>query len=242
MARKRQHHLTCLSHPTGALGDGACGIEHLHARVAVAFEYGVGLASHQLEQDLGLADVDRLTCSVCLGVGRAVPVQVVTAWPPAGALVFLNGDEELLVAVRLFDPRVVAANRQLPAHIGFGLGDADVESRCLVVQRATSATGKTIGVQKDAAIMDDASLALAFVVLLDPVLVTDLVVFPRFGGKPFDVFFDALLVGLLTKVRAIGAAAVLREALLDALAAAAPDAVPVRGQPREIAPVYLLGI
>ncbi|MEV1069139.1 DUF1641 domain-containing protein [Streptomyces sp. NPDC050263] len=134
------------------------------------------------------------------------------------------------------DPVVRAAHRKLPADVRLGLQRLAALLDGEDVQRAARAAREAGAVLEDARAVERAGLAGALVVLRDPAVQRALgVVLPDVGGEPRHMLGDALLVVLVGEVGAQRAAPVVRAACLDALAAAAEDAVPARGQPGQIA-------
>src|SRR5262249_39810778 len=96
-------------------------------------------------------------------------------------------------------------------------------------------------VLEDARALEGPGLPGPLVVLGDPAVACALgVVLPDLRGEPPHMLGDPLLVVLVGEVRAQRAAPVVGAARLDALAAAAEDAVPARGQPGQIAAEDLL--
>ena len=175
-----------------------------------------------------------------LGVGGAVPVEVVSARPPTGPLVLTDDDLEVLGAVRAFDVAVGATDRQLPADVRLGGDDADTAIHGELVQ-GTPGPGREAGsVQEDAGSVDDAGLAPSVLVLLGDLL--GAVVLPVIGAELLGPLLHALLVGLVGEVRTQRAAAVVSPVGVDALAPGPEDARPVARQPGEVAAKDLLGV
>ena len=157
----------------GGLGGGGVGgwpVAALEPVLAQSAELGVGRLAHQGHQLVAVAQVDGFFAHVRLGVGGAVPVEVVAAGAPCGSLVLANDDLEVLGAVGAFDVAVGAPDRQLPADVWLGRDDADSAVESQLVQRASGAGGKSGAVEEDAAAVDDARLATALVVLLRDLL------------------------------------------------------------------------
>lgn len=177
---------------------------------------------------------------MCVGVGRAVPVEVVAARTPARPVVLPDGDLEILRAVLPFHISVSATDGQLPANVGLGLDDADPAIQRQLVQRATCATLEVGPVQEDARPFDDASLAAPLFILLGELLGS--VVLPLLGTEFCRPFLDALLVVFVREMGAQRAAPVARTIGVDPLATGTEDAGPIAGEPREIAAEDLFGI
>ncbi|WP_443072506.1 DUF1641 domain-containing protein [Streptomyces sp. NBC_01485] len=213
-------------------------------RQALFAEFGqavvAGLA-HQFGQFRAVGDVDRVARAVGRGRRGAPPVQVVAARAPAAAVVLADRHLEHARVVGAVDPVVRAPHRKLPADVRLGLQGLAALLDGQDVQRAARAAREARTVLEDARAVERAGLAGALVVLRDPAVRRALgVVLPEVGGEPRHMPGDALLVVLVGEVGAQGAAAVVRAAGLDALAAAAEDAVPARGQPCQIAAEDLL--
>lgn len=203
-------------------------------------QFGVGGLTHQFDQLVPVAEVDRLGADVSLGVCGAVPVEVVPASPPASTLVLADHDLEILSAVGALDVAVGAPDRQLPANIRLGLHDADATVDGKFVQRTTGARRKARPVQENAGTVDDLGLSAAVLVLLGDLL--GAVELPVIGAEFFGPLLDPLLVGLVGEVRAERAASVVWPICIDSLAPGAEDAGPVARQPGEVAAEDLTGV
>ena len=178
---------------------------------------------------------DRLGADVRVGVGRAVPREVVAARAPVAALVLAEHDDELLGAVLVLRAVLVrAAQRQLPADLGLGLDEGDALGIGEVVQCAAVAAGEVGGVVEDAGALDDAGLLARRPPSPSSPSWAGVVVLPLLGRQLLDPGGDALAVLLLGEVRAVHAAAGVGPRGVDALAAAAEDAGPARRQPGEV--------
>src|SRR5690242_5381386 len=85
--------------------------------LAVLHQCRVALRAHQLDQLRLMGEEDGLGGDVGLGVARAVPVEVVTARPPAAAVVLADRHLGVRRAVLALDGAVLPADRQLPADV-----------------------------------------------------------------------------------------------------------------------------
>lgn len=196
----------------------------------------VALLAHQLDQLRAVGHVHRITGPVRRGGRGAPPVQVVTARTPAPAVVLTDRHLEHPGVVGPVDPVVRPPHRQLPAHVRLGLQRLLALPQRQDVQRAARPGGEAGPVLEDAGALPAARLAFAVLVDADPARPgADVVELPQLGSEPGHMPRDPLLVVLVGEVRAQRAAAVVRPARLDALAAAAEDARPPGGQPRQIA-------
>ena len=143
-----------------------------------------------------------------------------------------------LVPVGQLDLAVGAADRQLPADVGLDRVRLLAGEDGVLVQRAPGARGEAGAVEEDAGAVDD--LGLEGVVLASrsrPMSrVRPGVVLPLVRAELLDDLLDPLDVVVVGEVRAEGAAAVVGAVGVDALAAAAEDAGPARGQPGQVAP------
>ncbi|CAK7288398.1 hypothetical protein SGPA1_60300 [Streptomyces misionensis JCM 4497] len=197
--------------------------------------------AHQLRELGPVGEVHRLARAVRRRRRRAPPVQVVAAGAPAPAVVLPDGHLEHPRVVRPVDPLVRPPDRQLPAHVRLGLQRLPPLLQRQDVQRAARAAREPRPVLEDAGPLEGPRLPGPLLVLRDPAAAQPLVVvLPDVRREPGHVLGDPLLVVLVGEVRAQRAAAVVRAARLDALAAAAEDAVPARGQPGQIAAEDLL--
>ena len=171
------------------------------------------------------------------------------SWPPGSpALSDVLAQGHLVVGrlVAAGDGAELAAQRQLPAHVGLGLHEAASLVEGEQVQGAPGAGREAGSVEEDAGAVDDPGLAGGLLTLghgvgtleLDPAaLLGRLLVLPLLGAQLADGLADPLLVVGVGEVRAEGAAAVVGPVGVDALAAAAEDAGPVGGEPGEVAAV-----
>ena len=244
-ARRRRRAAGCAvsgvaaARPGAARGAGRAA----QVRLAVPEQQVVRRLAHHRDQFGAVRHVNRLAAAVCLGVARAVPVEVVAARPPPAPVVLGDGDLGVRRVVGSFD---VSERRRIGScqHTS-GL----VSTGCRSWLRARRA-GRTRSHREPRSVVEDARalvhrrLALAVLVELDPVRAflpcADVVELPVVGAEQLDQRGDALLVGLVGEVRAERAAAVVRPIGVDALAAGAEDAAPPRAQPGEVAPVGCL--
>ncbi len=165
---------------------------------------------------------------MCRGRRGAPPVQVVAARPPAAPVV-------LALSLIHIPPR------QLPAHVRLGLQRLAALLQGEDVQRAAHAARESGPVLEDAGALEGTRLPVAVLVLGDPAVPRALgVVLPDVRREPRHMLGHPLLVVLVGEVGTQRAAPVVSAAGLDALAAAAEDAVPARGQPCQIATEDLL--
>ena len=208
--------------------------------LAEADQLGVRRFAHQLDELVTVAQVDRTRSDVRVGVGGAVPVEVVAAGTPAGALVLADRDLQVVGAVGTIHVPVGAPDRQLPADVRLGGDDADAFVECQLVQCAPSTPGKAGAVQEDAAVLDHPSLAAAVVVLFGHLV--GAMELPLLGGEFLGPLLHSLLVVLVREVSAERAAAVVGAIGVDPFAPRTEDAAPVAGQPREITTEDLIGV
>ncbi|CAM5687871.1 hypothetical protein STENM223S_09864 [Streptomyces tendae] len=197
--------------------------------------------AHQLDQLRPVRDVHRLARAVRRGRRRAPPVQVVAAGAPAPPVVLADRHLEHPRVVGPVDPLVRTPDRELPADVRLGLQRFAALLEGEDVQGAAHAALEARTVLEDARPLERAGLPLAVLVLGDPPVAGALrVVLPDVRREPRHMLGDALLVVLVREVGTQRAAPVVRAARLDALAAAAEDAVPPRGEPCQIAAEDLL--
>ena len=153
----------------GAREPIACG----QVPLAVRDQLVVRRTPHQLDE-LGLVgDVERIRRDVCLGVARAVPVEVVSAGSPSATVVLADRHLGVRRVVRQLDVAEGPSQRQLPADVRLRLERVAALLQRQRVQRAARAGREVLSVVEDAGrlavVLDDLGLALALVVLLDPV-------------------------------------------------------------------------
>ncbi|GAA2413423.1 hypothetical protein GCM10010420_48710 [Streptomyces glaucosporus] len=198
--------------------------------------------AHQLRQLRPVRHVHRLAGLVGGRRAGAPPVEVVSARPPAAAVVLADRDVQLLLAVRQLHPLERPPDRQLPAHVRLGLQRLAALPQRHRVQRAARAGREAGTVEEDARTLVEPRLPLAVLVHLDPAALGGplRVELPELGRETRSVRRHALLVLLVGEVRPQRAAAVARPSRADALAPPAEDAAPARGQPRQVAAEHLL--
>ncbi len=197
--------------------------------------------AHQFGQFRAVGDVHRVPGAMGRSGRRAPPVQVVAARAPAATVVLTDRHLQHARVVRPVDPVVGPPDGQLPAHVRLGLQRLAALLEGEDVQRAPHAAREPRPVLEDARALERPRLTLTVLVLRDPAAPPALVVvLPDVGRESRHMFGDPLLVVLVREMGTQGAAPVIRAAGLDALAAAAEDAVPTRGQPCQIAAEDLL--
>src|SRR2546430_16104294 len=192
-------------------------------------------------------DIQRLATHMRLGRRRAPPVQLVPALAPAAPVELGDRGSQSLRAVWSFGPLLVAADRQLPAHVGFVFQRVYPVRQRLGVQRAPPAAREVRVVEEDArpavpgrgaprraAPVDRIHLG----VVLEPAPE----VLPRLRGQLAGRRADPLLVVGVGEERAVRAAPVGRPALDDAVAGLAEHAGPPGQQPRHVGPDEVLRI
>ena len=230
---------------------GAGPLDGVEVRLAAQHELGVALFAHERGELGAVAAVDRLGADVRLGVGRAVPVEVVATGAPAATVVLGDGHLEVRGVVGALDGAVRPADRQLPADVGLGLVRRAAGEHRVLVQGAPGAGGEAGPVEEDAGAVDHLGLA-GVVLLLGPRLEARrvLVAEPAAAGVHLPLVLTelghhglhALEVVVVGEVRTEGAAAVVGAVGVDALAARPEDARPARRQPGEVEPEALAGV
>jgi hypothetical protein len=173
----------------------------------------------------------------------------VASGTPAATVVLGDRDLGVRRVVLPLDRAVLAADGQLPAHVGLGLERLATLQESQAVQRTSGATVEVRAVvehaRRLAVDLHRPGLRLAVLVLLDPVALAHRaarVELPHLRGQLGDVRRHALLVVGVGEVGSERAAAGVRGVGVDAGAAAAEDAGVARGQPRQVAPEQLVGI
>ncbi len=204
--------------------------------------------THELDEGVLLADVNRIRTNMRFGVARAVPVQLVPTRSPAAPVIFGDDDHQNVGAVGAFDVFVLAPDRQLPADVRFQIQRFVIIGNGIVMQRAARTARKPGPVQKDAGTINNASLLVAVHVSTNDAFrdVTALgscvVVLPHLGCEFLCPFLYPLAVIGIREMGAQCAAAVIRPTLNDSAAPIAVDAEPIRRQPRQITTKVLIGI
>ena len=178
-------------------------------------------------------------------------MQVVAALAPAAAVELGDARHQHLGLVRPRHPLLLAADRQLPAHLGLGLQRMTSGAQRQRVQRAAFALSGAWPIEEDArAVVRPGAAPVLFVpdvvdlddvqlaVLLDRLRTQLPVIVGQLGGE----LAHPLLVGLVGEERAVAAATVRRAAGEDAVAAPAEDAGPARAEPCQIGTDDVIGI
>ena len=188
---------------------------------------------------------------VGLGVGGAVPVEVVPTGPPAVATVLTDAH---LGVGRLVGPGhrpVLAPHRQLPADVGLGLQEVPALAERQQVQRAALAGRESGSVQEDAGAVDHPGLAPGQLALRDVVRVLELdpaaglgrtLVLPLAALELLGRPGHPLLVLVVSEVRTERAAPVVGPVGVDARTPLTENAGPAGREPGQVAAEDLVGV
>src|SRR5215207_9706477 len=192
--------------------------------------------AHQRHQLDAIAAVDGNPAMVGLGIGGAVPVEVVPAGAPGLPGVFTDGDFGVGGLVGTGHRTEVAADRQLPTDVWLGLDVVASLPKRQQVQRAASASREARAVEEDAGAVHHAGLAAGWLAVpyglrrlrLHPAVGGRLIlVLPQLTGELPGGLAYSLLIGVIGEMRAQCAASVVRAIGVDTRTAAAEDAGPV---------------
>ena len=204
--------------------------------------------AHERDQLGPILLIHRTDTMMRLCVGRAVPVEVGSAWTPAVAAVLADGDLGVAGVVSAGYGTKLAADRELPADVGLGLQEVAALAQRQQMQCAALAGRKAWTVEKDAGAVDHPRLAarqftlgkMIRMLLLGPATNAGvLLVLPLATLQLPDRLADSFLVRGVSKMGAQRATAVVRPVGVNTLAALAIDAGPPGSQPREVTAKHL---
>src|SRR5205807_7090529 len=125
--------------------------------VEVAGQHAVGLPAREGDELVAQRLVHGLALGEGLGRLRAPPRELVTAGAPVVAVPLTDGGGDVAAAVDL----LVAAQRQLPTHVGLQLEMGYIPLDRGPVQGAAGAARELGAVQEDAGAVDEAGLHLS---------------------------------------------------------------------------------
>src|SRR5439155_15655200 len=189
--------------------------------------------------------VQGLAGGVRLRRRRTPPVQLVPALAPAAPVELGDRADQDLGGVGPGGPVLLAADRQLPAHVRLVLQRMLAVAQRLAVQGTSAAAGEVGVVEEHArAVLAGRGTPLGRAAVdgvhLRVVLETLAEVLPRLRREGLHSGPDPLLVVLVGEERAVRTASVAGPALDDAVAAATEDAVPARQQPGQVRADHVL--
>ena len=213
-----------------------------HCRTASGFECLthfdqdlIRCCAHEREQLGAILDLHRPYALMRLSIGRAVPIEIGATGTPTIPAVLADGDFGICRVVSTVYRSKLAAYRQLPADIRLGFQEIATLAQSQQVQCAALTCWKSWTIQKDAGAVDHPCLAtrqfalgnVIRMLLFDPARDACItLVLPLASLQLPDRLADSFLVLGVSKVRAQGAAAVVRPVGVDTSTASPVDAGP----------------